>query len=579
VSYLEPSRRQRLKQLEGGSVQVIKSPVIHDAIVVGSGAGGGMAAMVLAKAGAKVLMLEAGDWYDTVKDSLMMMWPYQAPLRGASTPIKPFGYFDANIGGWQVDGEPYTSAPGSEFRWWRGRMLGGRTNHWGRISLRFGPYDFKPYSRDGLGTDWPISYEDLAPYYDKTEAFIGVFGSKENLENEPDGVFQPPPPPRLYERVIQRACGKLNIPCVPSRLSILTRALNGRAACHYCGQCGRACTTASNFSSPTVLIPPAVKTGNLKITCNAMVREVLTNDEGRATGVSYVDTKTGQEVTERARVVVLAASTCETARLLLNSKSPRFPNGLANGSGQVGRNLTDTVGASLSGYFPALADVPRHNEDGVGGMHLYMPWWNYQKKLDFPRGYHIEFGGGRGLPGAGIFGGSHRFLGGGYGADLKKKLRSMYGCFIGFSGRGEGIPNNDCYCDIDPNTVDKFGIPVLRFHWKWSRHEILMAKHMQETFREIIETAGGQVVGGPQRDYGIRAGGEIIHEAGTARMGNDPRTSVLNAWCQAHEVPNLFVTDGAPFPSNAHKNLTLTILALAWRTSEHIAELMKKGGL
>jgi choline dehydrogenase-like flavoprotein len=552
---------------------------VYDAIVVGSGAAGGMTALVLTRAGAKVLMLEAGGWYDTAKDSMMNMWPYQAPLRAASTEKKPFGYFDASIGAWEVDGEPYTTAPGEQFLWWRSRMLGGRTNHWGRISLRMGPYDFKPYQRDGLGFDWPFDYEDLAPYYDKTEELIGVFGGQDNMENAPSGKFLPSPKPRCTELFIQRTCQKLNIPCVSSRLSILTKGINGRPACHYCGQCGRGCATGSNFSSPTVLIPPAKETGNLDIITNAMCREVISDDEGKATAVSYVDTKTRQEYQVRGKVIILAASACESARLLLNSKSSRYPNGLGNSSGEVGKALMDTVGSHLTGYFPELGKLPAHNDDGVGGGHLYMPWWNYQKKLDFPRGYHIEFGGStRGMPGAGIFGGAaQRYFGGGYGAELKANYRQHYGAFMGFSGRGEMIPNQDCWCEIDRDTVDQWGIPVLKFHWKWDQHEILQAKHMQETFKEIIETAGGTVLGGvTPPTYGIAAGGQIIHEVGTARMGADPKTSVLNQYCQSHDVPNLFVTDGACFASNADKNPTLSIMAIAWRASEYIADKVKR---
>ncbi len=461
-------------------MQVIRQPNVYDAVIVGSGAAGGMTALVLCRAGAKVLLLEAGANFDTAKDSKMFMWPYEAPLRGGPTPKHPFGYFDASYGGWTVEGEPYTTAPGEEFLWWRSRMLGGRTNHWGRISLRMGPYDFKPRSRDGLGFDWPMTYDDLAPYYDKVESLIGVFGTKENMENAPDGVFMPPPKPRCYELMIKQACDKLAIPCIPSRLSIITKDHNGRAACHYCGQCGRSCATASNFSSPTVLLPPAKATGNLEIRTDAMCREVLTNTEGLATGVSYVDRLTRKEIQVRAKIVVLCASACESARLLLNSKSSRFPNGLANSSGTVGKYLMDTVGTSMSGFIPKLMDLPPHNEDGVGGMHLYVPWWNYQKKMDFPRGYHIEIGGGQDLPGTGIFRNAHRFIGGGYGAELKKKYRKLYGAFVEFAGRGEMIPNDNCWCEIDPNVVDQWGIPVLRFHWKWADHEILQAKRSHD---------------------------------------------------------------------------------------------------
>ncbi len=563
---------------------VITSTKEYDAIIVGSGAGGGMAAYVLTHAGARCLMLEAGDWFDTARDSMMMMWPWQAPHRGAATSEKPFGYFDGCVGGWQVKGEPYSVAPGEQFTWWRARMLGGRTNHWGRISLRWGPYDFKPYSHDGLGFDWPIAYEDLAPYYDRTEELIGVFGSIEHMENAPDGKFLPPPKPRAYELLVQRAARKLNIPCIPSRLSILTRPIHGRIACGYCGQCGRSCATGSNFSSPTVLLPPALATRLLEIQTGAMAREVLVGRDGKATGISYVDKKTGREMQVHAKVVVLAASACETARLLLNSRSPQFPDGIANQHGLVGKYLMDTVGTDVGGYLPQLTGLPPFNEDGVGGMHLYMPWWNYDKQsrhqLDFPRGYHIEFGGGRGMPGPDAFGGSQNYLGGGYGAQLKQEVRKLFGAFIGFSCRGEMIPNENCYCEIDPTVVDEWGIPVLRFHWKWSDYEINQARHAQQTFHEIIATAGGKVTysSGPP-NWGISRGGEIIHEVGTVRCGNDPKTSPLNAWCQAWDCKNLFVTDGAPLVSNADKNPTLTIMALAWRTAEHLAAEMRRGNL
>lgn len=562
--------------------QVKASSKVYDAVIVGSGAGGGMAAYVLTKAGARCLVLEAGSWYDTAKESTMLKFNYEAPHRGAATPDKPFGYFDACVGGWQLKGEPYTNAAGTDWMWWRARMLGGRTNHWGRISLRMGPYDFKPYSRDGKGIDWPISYDDLAPYYDKTEELIGVFGTEEGLENTPDGRFLPAPKPRCYEMLIQRASRKLGIPCVPSRLSIITRPLNGRPACHYCGQCGRSCATSSNFSSPTVLLPPATATGNLEIRCDAMAREVLVDKDGRATGVSYIDRKTRQEVQVRGRIVVLAASACESARLLLNSRSPQHPNGLANSSGMAGKYLMDTVGCDGGGFIPALMDLPPHNCDGVGGMQVYMPWWNYGKQLrselPFARGYHIELGGGRGMPGPGDFDGSEQFLGGGYGVDLKQKVRKMYGAFIGFACRGEMIPNKDSYCEIDRDSVDEFGIPVLKFHFKWSDDEILMARHAQETFREIITTMGGEVIqsSGADKNWGIARGGEIIHEVGATCMGNDRRTSVLNSNCQAWDCKNLFVTDGGPFVSNADKNPTLSIMALAWRTAEYAADQVKK---
>jgi len=472
--------------------------------------------------------------------------------------------------------------------WFRGRMLGGRTNHWGRISLRMGPWDFKARSRDGLGDDWPIGYDEVRPYYDKLDRLVGIFGSNEGIENEPDGIFLPPPKPRCYELAIQKACKPLGIPVIPSRLSIITRPHNGRAACHYCGQCGRGCATASNFSTPSVLLPPALATGKLTILTGAMAREVTTNDEGLATGVSYVEKATGKDKHVRARIVVLAASACESARLLLNSKSSRHPGGLANSSGAVGRYLTDSTGTSVGGFIPSLVDLPPHNEDGVGGMHVYVPWWLDNRKLDFPRGYHVELGGGKGMPAYGFGGGIEQVQGGGYGESLKADYRRYYGAVVSMSGRGEMIPNEKSFCEIDPDAVDRWGIPVLRFHWQWSDAELNQVRHMRRTFASIIEAMGGRVIErnralrsrpvGPT-DSGISIGGEIIHEAGTTRMGESPRTSVLNQWCQAHDAKNVFVADAGPFVSNAHKNCTWTILALAMRTAEHIAEERKRGSL
>ncbi len=555
----------------------------YDVCIVGSGAGGGMAAYTLTKAGARVALLEAGPAWDPVKDGAMLKWPYDSPRRGASTREKPFGEFDGCIGGWQIDGEPYTTAPGTRFDWWRARMVGGRTNHWGRISLRFGPYDFNRKSRDGLGDDWPIAYDDVKPWYDEVDKLVGIFGSIENLPNEPDGIFHPPPVPRCYERLASNAAKKLGLTVVPSRLSIITKPLNNRAPCHYCGQCNRGCMTHSNFSSAYVLVPPAQKTGRLTLITEAMAREVTLGRDGLANGVSYIDRRTGRDTHISARIVVLAASACETARLLLNSKSTQFPNGLANSSGTVGKYLTDTTGTDVSGFIPKMMDLPAHNEDGVGGMHIYMPWWLDNAKLDFPRGYHIETYGGRGVPSAGFMGGIHRYpKGGGYGASLKDDYRRYYGSTIGFSGRGEMIPNDDSYCEIDPTVVDQYGIPVLRFHWKWTDHEYNQVKHMQETFRAIIAEMGGTVFSPmptKEQGYGIANGGAIIHELGGARMGKDPKTSVVNANCQAHDVKNLFITDGAPFVSQADKNPTWTILALSMRTSDYIAQQRKAGAL
>lgn len=575
--------------------QIKKNPKTYDAIIVGSGAGGGMSAYVLANAGLKVLLLEAGPMYDPAKNVTQLKWPYESPRRGASTKHRNFGDFDAAYGGWELEGEPYTHKDGTKFDWFRSRMLGGRTNHWGRISLRFGPKDFKRKSIDGLGDNWPIGYDDVAPYYDKVDQLIGVFGSKENLPNDPDSIFLPPPKPRLHELFIKDAGTALNIPVIPSRLSILTKPINKeRGSCFFCSQCNRGCTVYGDFSSSSVLVKPAVNTGNVDVIANAMAREVLTDSNGKATGISYVNKDDMQEYEVSAKTVILAASACESARLLLNSKSAKHPNGLANSSNVVGKYLHDSTGSAMGGFLPKLVGRKRYNEDGVGGMHVYTPWWLDNKRLNFARGYHIEYWGGMGMPGYGFGFGMQNTNGkypsrdgkqkeaGGYGASLKDDYRYFYGATFGMAGRGEAIAREDNYCEIDPNTVDKFGIPVLRFNYKWSDQEVKQAKHMQETFEEIIHKMGGVVTwgkSGAESDYGLEAPGRIIHEVGTTRMGDDKNKSVLNKFNQAHDCKNLFVMDGGAFVSQADKNPTWTILALAMRASEYLIDEMKKQNL
>jgi len=588
----------------------------YDVIVVGSGAAGGQTAYTLTMEGAKVLMLEAGRNYDPTNETPMFQTNAQAPLRGAGTPDKPFGFYDSTIdGGWQVPGEPYTSAsnePGRQFEWWRARMMGGRTNHWGRISLRNGEYDFKPRTRDGLGFDWPLDYADVAPYYDKVEMLIGVFGSNHGLENTPDspeGCLQPPPLARAGEQLAKQRAARLGLPVIPIHRAVLTQrqdpnvlppkihpnnpraqrilaaSMQERAACFWATPCGRGCAIRATYQSTTVHLPPALATGNLDIVSNAMAREVLMDDTGKATGILFIDKTTGQERRAYARVVTLAASSAESVRILLNSKSARYPNGLANSSGLVGKYILDTVGARLGGQIPLLENLPPHNEDGAGGGHVYIPWWLYKEqhagKLDFARGYHIEFASGRGMPSATSFNGLEAVTGGSYGRKFREDARRYYGSFLSFAGRGEMIPNEDCFCDLDPVVKDKWGIPVLRFHWKWSDHETRQAAHMQKTFAELIEAMGGRVTAPPAANgaLAIEPGGKIIHEVGGTIMGSNPRNSVTNQWCQTWDIKNLFVTDGGPFCSNADKNPTLTMMALAWRASDYLLEEMKKGNI
>jgi choline dehydrogenase-like flavoprotein len=556
-------------------MQIKESSKIYDAVIVGSGAGGGMATKILSEAGLNIAVVEAGPHFDPANpdQQTQMKWPWESPRRGANTQ-RTFGDFDALYGGWDIPGEPYTRKDGTKFDWFRARMLGGRTNHWGRISLRFSERDFKHKDVDGLGDNWPIGYEDVKPYYDKVDKLIGLFGSKENLPNEPDGFFLPPPKPRLHELFYIKGARKSNIPVIPSRMSMLTKKINPeRGVCFYCGQCNRSCSAYADFSAGSCLIFPAQKNGGqIDLYNNAMVREVLTNSEGKATGISYIDKADRKEYTLRAKVVVLAASACSSARILLNSKSPQHPNGLGNSGNTVGKYLHDSTGSGRSAFVPDLVNRKMYNEDGVGGMHVYTPWWLDNKKLDFPRGYHIEVWGGMGMPNYGFgFNANeyNKFFGlkvGGYGNSLRSDVKKYYGSVVGFGGRGESIAMEDNYCEIDPSVVDQFGIPVLRFHYNWSDFERKQAKHMHETFDELIHNMGGEALSaapGADREYGLEAPGRIIHEVGTTRMGNDPKTSVVNQFQQLHDANNVFIVDAGPFVSQADKNPTWTILALS----------------
>ncbi|MBX2877401.1 MAG: GMC family oxidoreductase [Saprospiraceae bacterium] len=571
-------------------MQIIESPKMYDAIIVGSGAGGGMATKILADAGLKVALVEAGSFFDPKDEATrtQLKFPWQSPRRGASS-TRAFGDYDMSWGDWEVEGEPYTNKGDTNFFWWRARMLGGRTNHWGRISLRFGPNDFKHKDIDGLGENWPIGYEDIKPYYDRLDKMIGVFGSKEGLPNDPDGFFLPPPKPRLHELYYIKGARKAGVRVIPSRLSILTKRINDeRGVCFYCSQCNRSCSMYADFSSGSCLVFPAMKGGQVDLYTDSMVRSVTTDKEGKATGVSYINKEDRKEYQLKGKVVVLGASACSTARILLNSKSTQHPNGLGNSSDVVGRYLHDSTGASRSAFVPALMNRKTYNEDGVGGMHVYSPWWLDNKKLDFPRGYHLEIWGGLGMPAYG-FGFNvtemNKYIGGdigGYGTKLREDVKRFYGATMGISGRGEAIARYDNRCELDPNVVDQFGIPVLRFDYKWSDYERNQAKHMHQTFEEIFAAMGAEVMGekpGADRDYGLAAPGQIIHEVGTTRMGNNPKTSVTNSWSQLHDAKNVFIVDAGPFVSQADKNCTWTIMALSMRTSEHIVDELKKMNL
>lgn len=538
----------------------------------------------------------------------MFQTPNQAPLRGEKTPDKQYGFHDCSINsGWDIPGEPYTNAHAEEanhFRWWRQRMMGGRTNHWGRISLRNGPYDFKPRSRWGMGFDWPISYDDIAPYYDKVEMLIGVFGTNEGLENSPDsspGVLQPAPKLRVGELYVQKHGKKVGARVHSIHRAVLTRPqdaeslpkklhpgsakaqrlladnMRSRSPCFWATDCHRGCAIRANYDSQTVHLRPALASGNLDILPNAMAREVTINKDGKATGITFIDKTTGRDGHAKGRVVVLAAGAMESVRLLLNS-------GIANSSGKVGKYITDSVQSSLSAHIPAFEGMPIHNEDGAGGPHAYVPWTflkeNRNAELGFPGGYHLEFTSGRQMPSLGVVNGIDSRAGSKsvlFGKKLKAEARRFYGCQLGFGGQGMMLPNDGCFTELDPMVKDQWGIPVLRFHWKWTDAELNLVKHQQQHIRDLLEAMGGKVTK-PETDpaKAIKQGGTVIHEVGGAIMGADATSSVTNAFSQTWDVKNLFMADGATFASTADKNPTLTIMALAWRMADHLMDELKR---
>ena len=591
----------------------------YDVIIVGSGAGGGQTAYTLTMEGVKVLVLEAGRSFDPGTEAAMFQLPSQAPLRGVSTPDKQYGFHDCSINsGWEIPGEPYTNAnpePENQFRWWRQRMMGGRTNHWGRISLRNGPYDFKPRTRFGAGFDWPIGYEDVAPYYDKVEMLVGVFGTNEGLENSPDsspGVLQPAPKLRVGELYAQKHGKKVGAHIAPIHRAVLTRPqdaetlpaklhpgnvkaqriladhMRTRAPCFWATDCHRGCSIRANYDSQTVHLRPALATGNLDILPNAMAREITINKQGKATGITFIDKTSGRENHARGRVVVLAASSQESVRLLLNSKSHLFPHGLANSSGKVGKYITDSISSSLGAHIPEFEGMPVHNEDGAGGPHAYVPWTmhgqNRQGELGFPGGYHLEFTSGRQMPSLTTLSGVDGFAARGgvvFGRQLKEDARRYYGCSLGFGAQGTMLPNDGTFCELDPELKDQWGIPVLRFHWKWTDFELNQVRHQQKHIRELLEALGGRLSKKPEAEVlkSMKPGGSVIHEVGGAIMGADRATSVTNSWSQTWDVKNVFLADGAPFASTADKNPTLTIMALAWRMADHLMDELKKGNL
>lgn len=574
----------------------------YDAVIIGSGAAGGMAAHVLTEHGLQVLLLEAGKKLDINKELRSMEWPYDNAYRGGLPPgshsITPAEYairrppfgpgfekfkklysyvgdsdYDRNI---VVDERenPYT---GTNYAWVRARCLGGKTNIWGRLALRLSDYDFKAKNRDGFGENWPIQYSDIEPYYDKVDLYLGITGVKENLPYLPDSLFQRPTKLSCSEVTLKQGIQKMGRVLTQYRAGVTTDGLKHnkyRSRCYGRGACQRkgGCDIHAAFDSPTGLIYPAMDTGNLTLRTNSVAREITVDPEtGKASGVHFVDSQTMKDYKVRAKAVLVAASTLESARLLLLSKSRQHPNGIANSSGHVGHNFCEHImGPYVVGQAKDLIGKPPTLDDGRPGSFYLARFRNLtEKNPNFIRGYGFEGSGGCQMfpEGTNIPG---------FGAGFKEEIRKNQGSYISMGGFGEVLARYENYVDLDPVIKDKWGVPALRFHYKFGDNEHRMVEDMAQTGQEMFEAAGFKIVMSSARPL---TEGWSIHELGTARMGDDPKSSVLNQFQQSHDVKNLFVVDGSAFVNASCQNPTWTIMALCWRSCDYLADQLAKNEL
>jgi choline dehydrogenase-like flavoprotein len=558
----------------------------YDAIVVGSGITGGWAAKELCERGLRTLVLEAGRDIDPTRDYTEHVAPWQMRFRGLgdrravesrqAVQRRSVSFDELSHVFWTDDVDnPYTTPSDKPFDWFRARQVGGKSIIWGRQVYRWSDLDFEANLRDGIGIDWPIRYADIAPWYDRVERFIGVSGESLGLAHLPDGVFQPAMDLNVVEaavrdRVAARFGGARRITI--GRAAVLTRALNGRAACHYCGPCQRGCVTRSYFSSLNATLPAAQATGRLTLRPWSIVRSIAYDPKiGRASGVRVIDARTREEHAYSARVVFLCASALESVRILFNSSSPAFPNGLANGSGALGLGIMDHIkNGGASGVIPGWEDrttignrpngilVPRFRNLDAGSRHA-----------SFIRGYQMQGGAGRS-------GWQSRAREAGIGAAFKARLTQLGPWSMSFGGYGEALPRDANRARPHPTQRDAWGIPTLHIDVAWSDNELAMHRDMADSAAEMLEAAGATSI---VRRTVPSTPGNANHEMGGARMGRDMRTSVLNAWNQAHEVPNVFVTDGACMTSSACQNPSLTYMALTARAAAFAVEELKRGNL
>jgi choline dehydrogenase-like flavoprotein len=467
---------------------------IHDVIVIGTGAGGGMAMKTLCEAGLKVCALNAGRRLDPEKDFRNHRKPWEMKFRGFGNPDKwaeSYGFMDSEWveGVWEHE-IPFTTAPGTKWMWPRCFAVGGKTNFWGRSSARFGDIDFRAASLDGHDVDWPIAYAEIAPYYSRTERTVGVSSTVQNRPSNPDGEYLPPFNFRCIDHILHAGAGKIGVPYLPDRISQLTRDHEGHPSCHYCGGCTTGCDTGSFFSTPWRFLPKAEATNNLELRTNAVAKNILVDENGMARGVAYVDRKTNQEVEVFARAVVVAASCLESARIMLNSKSRHWPNGIANSSGQLGRNLCDHLyGESASGYLPQLLGQPSFPDNVGDNTVAWMPRWenlNNPREEKFVRGYSVYPGGGcTEFP-------WYASQAEGFGSDYKRAVKRRYPTPVSFTVQAPTLPLASNYVDLDPDVKHKYGIPVARIHFQWSENELKMWEHSKQVCADLIRAAGGE---------------------------------------------------------------------------------------
>jgi glucoside 3-dehydrogenase (cytochrome c) catalytic subunit len=516
---------------------------IFDVCVVGAGAGGATLAAHLAHKGLNVAVVEGGPPVNTRTDF--------------NTHALPFDYKTRHIP---------TMKPGKAgFDSERTRGVGGKTLLWNAVSLRLSHRDFRGYSFESAGADWPIDYPDLAPYYDRIETEVGVCGNRDGLEDLPDGIYLPPPPLKSGDLLLQRGAKELGIPIIHTRKATLTRARQTRPACHYCGNCMAGCDVVAKYNSADVHLAPALKTGRLTVFPNSIVREVIVSNENKATGVRFLNRVSREEGEVRARCVGVACACVQSVALLLMSTSRLYPTGLGNSSGELGRHYIPHFQSGVDGFLTGRIGQPVVNDEGFID-HIYLPSYVHKKKRDYARSFGIQ-----------IYTGIRRTTGWarevpGFGADYKKSVKERFPAYVSFQCLAEMIPNKQSFIELDKNQKDDYGLPRAKVNAVQEENERKMYEVMNKTAIDVLEKAGGEVL--TVSDFNEPV---FNHQLGGCRMGSDPRSSIVDQFCRTHEVPNVYVVDGSVFPSASEKNPTLTIMALAARSADHIAERFRKG--